>query len=61
MDLMALIILLVIIGVAMYAINKYVPMQEQIKNILNIIVIIAVLIFLLSLFTGYLPHIHVGK
>jgi uncharacterized membrane protein len=61
MDLLSLIILLVIIGVLMWAVNTYIPMQPQIKQILNIIVIIAVVIFLLSLFWGYAPHIHVGR
>ena len=61
MDLLSLIILLVVIGVLMWAVNTYIPMQESIKKLLNIVVVIVVVLFLLSLFVGYLPHMHVGK
>ena len=61
MDLLSLIILLVVIGVIMWAVNTYIPMQESIKKLLNIVVVIVVVLFLLSLFVGYLPHMHVGK
>lgn len=61
MDLIQLIILLVIVGVIMWAINAFIPMEARIKQILNVIVIICVVVFLLSLFVGYLPHMHVGK
>jgi hypothetical protein len=61
MDLLSLIILLVVIGVILWAVNTYIPMDAKIKQILNVVVIIAVVIFLLSLFVGYLPHMHVGK
>lgn len=45
-----LIIWLVVIGVVMWAINTYVPMQPSIKNILNIVVVICVVLWVLSLF-----------
>jgi hypothetical protein len=61
MDLLSLIILLVILGVLMWAVNTYIPMQPNIKQLLNIVVVIAVVLFLLSLFSGYLPSIRVGK
>lgn len=60
MDLLSLIILLVVIGVMMWAINKFLPMEPSIKQIMNTIVIIAVVIFILSLFSGYFPNIFVG-
>lgn len=61
MDLISLIILLVVIGVLLWAINAYIPMDAKIKQILNIVVVIVVVLFLLNLFVGYLPHMHVGK
>lgn len=61
MDLIALILLLVVVGVLMWAINAYVPMEPRIKQILNVVVIICVVIFLISLFAGYLPRMHIGK
>lgn len=61
MDLLSLIILLVVIGVLLWAVNTYIPMEARIKQIMNVIVIIAVVLFVLSLFSGYFPRIHVGK
>lgn len=61
MDLLTLIIVIVVIGVLLWAINAYLPMDPKIKQILNIVVVIALVIFILSLFTGYFPNIKVGK
>jgi hypothetical protein len=47
MDLMQLILILVVVGVVMYIINKYVPMQATIKKVLNIAVVVCVIIFLI--------------
>ena len=44
MDLISLIIVLVAIGVILWLINTYIPMDEKIKNILNIVVVIAVVL-----------------
>lgn len=60
MDLISLVILLVVIGVLLYCVNAFIPMEPRIKQILNVVVIIAIVLFILSLFTGYLPHIRVG-
>jgi hypothetical protein len=45
-----LIIGLVVIGVLMWMVNAYIPMDARIKQILNIVVIIAVVLWLLSMF-----------
>ncbi len=50
MPIVSLIVWLVIIGVLMWLVNTYVPMQEPYKKILNIIVIVAVVLWLLSVF-----------
>lgn len=55
MGIIQLIIILVIIGVILWLINKYVPMDGKIKLILNIVVVIIVVIWLLKvvgLFNG---------
>jgi len=49
---LAIIFTLVIVGVVLWAINQYVPMQPTIKNILNVVVIILVLIWLFTAITG---------
>jgi hypothetical protein len=61
MDLIQLIIVIVIIGVILWAVNTYIPMDARIKQILNIVVAVVLVLFLLSLFVPSLPHIHVGK
>jgi hypothetical protein len=50
MPLISLIIILVAIGVVMWAINTYVPMSPGMKNLLNIVVVIAVVLWLLRVF-----------
>ncbi len=50
MSLINLIVILVIVGVILYLINNYLPMDGKIKNILNIVVVIAVIVWLLQSF-----------
>ena len=47
MNLLDLIVLFVVVGILMWAINAYVPMQENIKKLLNITVVIILVLFLL--------------
>jgi hypothetical protein len=53
-DIVQLIILLVVVGVVLYLINAYIPMETTIKNILNVVVIVVILLWLLQAF-GILP------
>jgi 1-acyl-sn-glycerol-3-phosphate acyltransferase len=50
MSLITLVIVLVIVGVILWLINSYIPMQSTIKKILNAVVIIVVVLWLLSAF-----------
>jgi hypothetical protein len=52
MTIIGLVITLVIIGVILWLVNSFIPMDANIKNILNVVVIIAVVIWLLSVFVG---------
>ena len=63
MPLIQLIIVLVVVGVILWVINSYIPMQSTIKKILNVVVVIAVIIWLLSVFglIGNLSTIRIGK
>jgi hypothetical protein len=63
MPLINLIIILVVVGVILWAINSYIPMQSTIKKILNAVVVIGVIIWLLSVFgvIGNISSIHIGK
>jgi hypothetical protein len=63
MPLIHLVIVLVVVGVILWVINNYIPMQGNIKKILNVVVIIGVAIWLLSVFgiIGNLSTMHIGK
>jgi uncharacterized protein involved in cysteine biosynthesis len=63
MSLIGLAIALVIVGVILYLINTFIPMDPKIKQILNVVVVIIVIIWLLSVFfgSGHLGNIHIGR
>jgi hypothetical protein len=63
MSLIHLVVVLVVVGVVLWVINSYIPMQATIKKILNVVVVIAVIIWLLSVFglIGNLSTIRIGK
>jgi hypothetical protein len=62
MSLITLIIVLVVVGVVLWLINSYIPMQSTIKKILNVVVVIAVILWLLSAFgvIGSMDTIRIG-
>ncbi|TCO69127.1 Thivi_2564 family membrane protein [Rhodovulum euryhalinum] len=47
MSLINLVVTLVIVGVGLWAINTYIPMDRKIKQILNVVVVILVVLWLL--------------
>jgi ABC-type long-subunit fatty acid transport system fused permease/ATPase subunit len=63
MPLIQLVLVLVVVGVILWVINSYIPMQSTIKKILNVVVVIAVIIWLLSVFgvIGSLEGIRIGR
>ena len=62
MSLVSLVIVLIVVGVLLWAANNYIPMDQKIKTIMNIVVVIAVVLWLLSAFgvLGSLDTIRVG-
>jgi hypothetical protein len=62
MPLVNLVLTLVVIGVLLWLVNHFIPMQSQIKSILNGVVVIAVVIWLLRVFglLGHLSQYRVG-
>ncbi len=55
MPLINLVITLIIVGVLLWLVNAYIPMDAKIKKILNIVVVICVVVWLLYAF-GILNH-----
>jgi len=56
MPLIHLIFILIVIGVLLWLVNTFIPMQSTIKRIINGIVILFVILWLLSVF-GILPEL----
>jgi lysylphosphatidylglycerol synthetase-like protein (DUF2156 family) len=46
----SILVTLVIIGLLLWLVNNYIPMDGKIKSILNVIIVIAVIIWLLQAF-----------
>ena len=48
MPLLNLVVVLIVVGMALYLINRYIPMASSIKSILNVVVVVAVCVWLLQ-------------
>jgi hypothetical protein len=63
MSLIGLVITLIIVGVLLWLVNTYIPLDPKIKTILNVVVVIFVIIWLLNVLGAfsYISDVHVGK
>jgi hypothetical protein len=63
MSLVTVVIVLIVVGVLLWLINAYIPMQSTIKSILNAVVIIVVVIWLLQAFgiLGEIGNVRIGS
>lgn len=63
MPLVQVVLVLIVVGVLLWLINRFIPMAGSIKSILNAVVVIAVVLWLLNVFGlwDYASHIRVGK
>jgi predicted membrane protein len=48
MPLINIVIALIVVGVALWLINNYIPMASSIKTILNVVVVVAVAVWVLQ-------------
>jgi predicted membrane protein len=48
MPLLNIVLVLIVIGVALWLINSYIPMASSIKAILNVVVVVAVVVWVLK-------------
>ncbi|MGC1484585.1 MAG: Thivi_2564 family membrane protein [Candidatus Acidiferrum sp.] len=62
MPLINIVIVLIVVGVLLWLVNRYIPMQGTIKSILNAVVVIVVVLWILNVFGlfSYFPHFRVG-
>jgi hypothetical protein len=63
MPLIQVVIALIVVGVLLWLVNRYIPMASSIKSILNAVVVIAGVVWLLKVFGlwSYITNIHVGR
>lgn len=50
MELVSLVVTLIVVGIVLWLVNTYLPMDAKIKTILNWVVVIVVILWLLSAF-----------
>jgi hypothetical protein len=50
MPLVHVLLVLIVVGVLLWLVNRYIPMQSTIKGILNAVVVIVVVVWLLQVF-----------
>ncbi len=50
MPILTILLVLVVVGVLLWLVNSYIPMDGKIKKILNIVVVVLVIIWLLKVF-----------
>jgi hypothetical protein len=62
MPLIHIVGILIVVGVLLWLVNTYIPMDGKIKSILNAVVVIAVVIWLLQVFglIGPIQDLRVG-
>jgi hypothetical protein len=50
MPLLTILLVLVVVGVILWLVNSFIPMDSKIKSILNVVVVILVIVWLLQAF-----------
>ena len=50
MPLLNIVLVLVVVGVGLWAINTYIPMARPVKTILNVVVVAVLVVWLLQVF-----------
>jgi 1-acyl-sn-glycerol-3-phosphate acyltransferase len=60
---MSIVIVLIVVGVLLWLVNSYIPMDSKIKSILNAVVVIIVVLWLLNAFglLGPLNSVRIGN
>jgi len=63
MPLMTVLITLIVVGVVLWMVNTYIPMDAKIKQIFNVVAVVAVIVWVLNVFGLFrqLGNVHVGS
>lgn len=60
MSLITIIVVLIVVGLLLYAANNWLPMDPKIKQILNVVIVLAVILWLLAIFLPGFGDVRVG-
>lgn len=63
MDLVQFVIIIIVVGVLLWIVNNFIPMDRKIKQILNIVVVVGLVLWIANLF-GLFNSLHglrIGK
>lgn len=59
MPILTILLVIVIVGVLLWALNSFVPMDSKVKSILNIVVVLLLIVWLLQAFGLIRPLMNV--
>jgi hypothetical protein len=48
MPLLNIVVVLIVVGMLLWVVNRYIPMASSIKSILNVVVVVAVVVWVLQ-------------
>jgi hypothetical protein len=54
MSLLTILLVIIVVGVALWLINSFIPMAKSIKTIFNVVVVILLIVWLLKVFGIYI-------
>jgi hypothetical protein len=60
MDPITLLVLIVIIGLVVFLIDRYIPMAEPFKTIFRVVLVIIICLFLLNMIGIHVPYLKFG-
>jgi hypothetical protein len=61
MPIISVLLVLILIGVILWLVNTYIPMEPAIKAVIRVVVLIVVILWLLGLFFPGLSNLRVGR
>lgn len=63
MGLLELALVIIVVGVLLWVVNTYIPMEAGVKKVLNIVVIVVLVLWVLNLFVGHgnVPDIRIQR
>jgi hypothetical protein len=63
MPLLHVVLVIVVVGVLLWLVNAYIPMQSTVKKILNAVVVIVLVLWLLGVFGIWdsFPNLRIGR